>query len=44
MTGTSWDQVGEALAGIVDIAMKYGSKGLDLYFMHEEQFAENIKV
>ncbi|KAJ8595015.1 hypothetical protein M405DRAFT_418668 [Rhizopogon salebrosus TDB-379] len=44
MTGTSWDQVGEALAGIVDIAMKYGSKGLDLYFMHEEQFAENIKT
>jgi hypothetical protein len=42
--GESWNQVGEALAGIVDIAMQYGSKGLDMHFMHEEQFAENIKV
>ncbi|OJA20950.1 hypothetical protein AZE42_03499 [Rhizopogon vesiculosus] len=42
--GDSWNQVGEALAGIVDIAMQYGSKGLDLHFMHEEQYAENIKT
>ncbi|KAG1720398.1 hypothetical protein EDB19DRAFT_2029883 [Suillus lakei] len=41
--GDSWNQVREALAGIVDLAMQYGSKGLDLHFMHQHQFAENMR-
>jgi len=42
--GDSWNQVREALAGIVDLAIQYGSKGLDLHFMHQENFAEHMKV
>jgi hypothetical protein len=42
--GDSWNQVREALAGIVDLAIQYGSKGLDLHFMHQSQFAENMRV
>jgi hypothetical protein len=42
--GDSWNQVREALGGIVDIAIQYGSKGLDLHFMHQSQFAENMRV
>lgn len=41
--GDSWSQVREALAGIVDLAIQYGSKGLDLHFMHQHQFAENMR-
>jgi hypothetical protein len=41
--GDSWNQVREALGGIVDIAIQYGSKGLDLHFMHQSQFAENMR-
>lgn len=41
--GDSWNQVREALGGIVDIAIQYGSKGLDLHFMHQNQFAENMR-
>ncbi|KAG1816351.1 uncharacterized protein BJ212DRAFT_1480799 [Suillus subaureus] len=41
--GDSWNQVREALGGIVDIAIQYGSKGLDLHFMHQTQFAENMR-
>ncbi|KAG1759953.1 hypothetical protein EDD22DRAFT_110045 [Suillus occidentalis] len=41
--GDSWNQVREALAGIVDLAIQYGSKGLDLHFMHQSQFAENMR-
>ncbi|KAG1774736.1 hypothetical protein EV702DRAFT_1122413, partial [Suillus placidus] len=41
--GDSWSQMREALAGIVDLAIQYGSKGLDLHFMHQDQFAENMR-
>ncbi|KAG2072049.1 hypothetical protein BDR04DRAFT_1097325 [Suillus decipiens] len=41
--GDSWNQVREALGGIVDLAIQYGSKGLDLHFMHQTQFAENMR-
>ncbi|KAG2363589.1 hypothetical protein BDR07DRAFT_1483563 [Suillus spraguei] len=41
--GDSWNQVREALGGIVDLAIQYGSKGLDLHFMHHNQFAENMR-
>ncbi|KAG1774755.1 hypothetical protein EV702DRAFT_484134 [Suillus placidus] len=41
--GDSWSQMREALAGIVDLAIQYGSKGLDLHFMHQNQFAENMR-
>lgn len=41
--GDSWNQVREALAGIVDLAIQYGSKGLDLHFMHQHSFAENMR-
>lgn len=39
-----WSQMREALAGIVDLAIQYGSKGIDLHFMHQTQFAENMRV
>ncbi|KAG1894940.1 uncharacterized protein F5891DRAFT_700820 [Suillus fuscotomentosus] len=38
-----WSQMREALAGIVDLAIQYGSKGIDLHFMHQTQFAENMR-
>ncbi|KAG1722980.1 hypothetical protein EDB19DRAFT_1834776 [Suillus lakei] len=38
--GNSWNRVREALAGIVDLTIQYGSKGLDLHFMHQHQFAK----
>ncbi|KAG1740160.1 uncharacterized protein EDB91DRAFT_1248481 [Suillus paluster] len=41
--GNSWNQVREALAGIVDLAIQYGSKGIDLHFMHQNTFAENMR-
>ncbi|KAG2143471.1 uncharacterized protein EDB93DRAFT_1252074 [Suillus bovinus] len=41
--GDLWSQMREALAGIVDLAIQYGSKGIDLHFMHQTQFAENMR-
>ncbi|KAG1778067.1 hypothetical protein EV702DRAFT_1186762 [Suillus placidus] len=38
-----WMVMREALAGIVDLTIQYGSKGLDLHFMHQNQFAENMR-
>lgn len=40
--GNLWVQAREALAGIVDIANRYGSKGVDLHFLHGDAYGENI--
>lgn len=40
----SWTLVREALAGIADIANKYGSEGIDIHFLHHEHFHQNIKT
>jgi hypothetical protein len=40
----SWTLVREALAGIADLATRYGSQGIDLHFLHHENFHQNIKV
>jgi hypothetical protein len=40
----SWTLVHEALAGIADIANQYGSQGIDLHFLHHDDFHKNIKV
>ncbi|KAF9234592.1 hypothetical protein BU15DRAFT_52475 [Melanogaster broomeanus] len=41
--GDLWAQAGEALAGIVEIANKYGSMGADIHFMHQDDYAANIQ-
>ncbi|KAF9228098.1 hypothetical protein BS17DRAFT_692358 [Gyrodon lividus] len=41
--GDLWQQAGEALAGIVDIANKYGSVGADIHFMHQDEYGPNMK-
>jgi len=41
--GNLWVQAREALAGIVDIANKYGSKGADIHFMHWDDYAPNMQ-
>lgn len=40
----SWTLVREALAGIADLATRYGSQGIDLHFLHHENFHQNIKT
>jgi hypothetical protein len=40
--GNLWELAREALAGIVDIANQYGSKGADIHFMHTDDFAPNM--
>ncbi|KAG6330684.1 hypothetical protein ID866_8402 [Astraeus odoratus] len=40
--GNLWQQARGALGGIVDIANRYGSTGIDLHFMHDVEFAEQI--
>ncbi|KAG0696466.1 hypothetical protein DFH29DRAFT_197735 [Suillus ampliporus] len=40
----SWALVREALAGIADLANQYGSQGIDLHFLHHENFHQNIKT
>jgi len=40
----SWTLVREALGGIVDLANKYGSQGIDLHFLHQDEYHTNIKV
>jgi len=42
--GNLWEQAREALAGIVDIANQYGSKGADIHFMHSDDYAPNMQV
>ncbi|KAG6374071.1 hypothetical protein JVT61DRAFT_4712 [Boletus reticuloceps] len=42
--GNLWEQAREALAGIVDIANQYGSKGADIHFMHWDDYAPNMQV
>lgn len=41
--GDLWEQAREALAGIVDIANQYGSKGIDLHFMHQDEYGPNMQ-
>ncbi|KAG8215207.1 hypothetical protein J3R82DRAFT_8748 [Butyriboletus roseoflavus] len=41
--GNLWEQTREALAGIVDIANKYESKGTDIHFMHGDDYAPNMQ-
>jgi len=41
--GNLWEQAREALAGIVDIANQYRSKGTDIHFMHGDDFAPNMR-
>jgi len=41
--GNLWVQAREALAGIVDIANQYGSKGADIHFMHWDDYAPNMQ-
>jgi len=40
--GNLWELAREALAGIVDIANQYGSKGCDIHFMHDDDYAQNM--
>ena len=42
--GNLWEQAREALAGIVEIANQYGSKGADIHFMHSDDYAPNMLV
>ena len=42
--GSLWEQAREALAGIVDIANQYGSKGSDIHFMHQDDYAPSMQV
>ena len=42
--GNLWEQAREALAGIVDIAYRYGSKGADIHFMHSDDYAPGMQV
>ena len=42
--GNLWTQAMEALGGIVDIANRHGPRGVDLHFMHQDGFAENMHV
>ena len=42
--GNLWAQAREALAGIIDIANQYGSKGSDIHFMHGDDYAPNMQV
>ncbi|KAI9463132.1 hypothetical protein HD554DRAFT_1415686 [Boletus coccyginus] len=41
--GNLWAQTREALAGIVDIANRHGSKGADIHFMHIDEYAPNMQ-
>ncbi|KAF8438544.1 hypothetical protein L210DRAFT_3404116 [Boletus edulis BED1] len=41
--GNLWELAREALAGIVDIANQYGSKGADIHFMHWDDYAPNMQ-
>ncbi|KAG1853857.1 hypothetical protein C8R48DRAFT_777014 [Suillus tomentosus] len=40
----SWTLVRGALAGIADLANQYGSQGIDLHFLHQEHYHQNIKT
>ncbi|KAG9311087.1 hypothetical protein JVU11DRAFT_8994 [Chiua virens] len=40
--GNLWIQAREALADIVDIASKYAFKGVDIHFMHGDDYAPNM--
>jgi hypothetical protein len=42
--GNLWELTREALAGIVDIANQYGSRGSDIHFMHGDEYAQNMQV
>ncbi|KAG1722985.1 hypothetical protein EDB19DRAFT_1765316, partial [Suillus lakei] len=33
-----------ALTGVVDLTIQYGSKGLDLYFMHQHHLRSRFEV
>ncbi|KAH7924335.1 hypothetical protein BV22DRAFT_1035228 [Leucogyrophana mollusca] len=44
MEGTLWGQAREALGGVAALANKYGSKGIDLFFLHQDGFASNLKT
>ncbi|KAH7924323.1 hypothetical protein BV22DRAFT_514413 [Leucogyrophana mollusca] len=44
MEGTLWAQAREALGGVVDLANKYGSKGIDLFFLHQDGYEPNLKT
>jgi hypothetical protein len=41
--GNLWELTREALAGIVDIANQYGSRGSDIHFMHGDEYAQNMQ-
>ena len=42
--GNLWELAREALAGVVDIANQYGFKGVDIHFMHADDYAPNMRV
>ncbi|KAH7909989.1 hypothetical protein BJ138DRAFT_1009742 [Hygrophoropsis aurantiaca] len=44
MEGVLWSQAREAVGGIADLANKYGSKGIDLFFLHQDGLAPNLKT
>ncbi|KAL4067140.1 hypothetical protein V8B97DRAFT_971872 [Scleroderma yunnanense] len=41
--GNRWIQAMEAVGGIVDIANRHGPRGVDLHFMHQDGFGENLR-
>jgi len=42
--GTKWPETSSALSGIADLAMKYDTDGVDMYFMNNAAKATKIKV
>ncbi|KAH7909999.1 hypothetical protein BJ138DRAFT_1114507 [Hygrophoropsis aurantiaca] len=44
MEGALWEQAREALSGVADLANKYGSKGIDLFFLHQDEYFTELKT
>jgi len=43
MFGSRWAEAREALAGITDLAEKYGSDGVDIFFLNDYQVGRELK-
>ncbi|KAF8608938.1 hypothetical protein BDV93DRAFT_531191 [Ceratobasidium sp. AG-I] len=43
MEGVSWAEAREALAGLADVAGKYGEEGIDVHFLNNTRVGTNIR-
>lgn len=44
MEGALWFEARDALAGIADVAARYDSDGVDIYFLNDPAVGKNLSV